>query len=243
MNMPQKALDQYNSIFQSPGIKPEDAARAKCEIGEVYAYQNDTVNARANFLIVQSQYPQVSNWVIISEYSLAMLDYQQWLSHPDSIHYAICYQELNKFVTDNPTDHHTPQALKALADCYMGGGKYNEAINAYERIIQYDSTKIPVTQRSKNKHNNLTAHKSLVKDAMLSKAKLLRANTKNPNEAIAIYDNLLSSDQNNEELLINKSLCLIDLGQKAEAKTILNQIVQSGGKEKGRAKHILQKLQ
>jgi tetratricopeptide (TPR) repeat protein len=125
----------------------------------------------------------------------------------------------------------------------MGGGKYNEAINAYERIIQYDSTKIPVTQRSKNKHNNLTAHKSLVKDAMLSKAKLLRANTKNPNEAIAIYDNLLSSDQNNEELLINKSLCLIDLGQKAEAKTILNQIVQSGGKEKGRAKHILQKLQ
>jgi hypothetical protein len=52
---------------------------------------------------------------------------------------------------------------------------------------------------------------------------------------------MLLSAPNNTDAKINKALCLIDMTRKDEAKEILEQIVQLGGKNKVRAENILQK--
>ena len=243
LNKSQEALTQYNSILQILNISSKDAARALYETGGVYENLNDFENAKANFKLVQSQYPQETQMFIISEYSLAMLTYQQYLSHPDSSNLVEGCSKLRNFVTAYPTDHHTPRALHAMADLLTSSKRYSEALDAYDKIIGFDSTLIPINQRQDIKYNERGAHRSLVKEVMLSKAKIMRQNLKRSSDAMAIYNGMLTTDQNNCELLINKALCHIDLGQKTEAKALLTQVVQSGGKEKTRASHILEKLQ
>ena len=239
LNKPQDAIAQYNSIIKIPGINPNYAARAQYELGGVYANQNDYKNARTNFMLVQSLYPQLNKWFITSEYSLAMLAYQKSLNMPDSSNQTEGLQKLLEFVSKYPTNHHTPRALRALADLYINEGKYFDAIETYDKILAFDSTNIPLNQRKENKFNELKSHRSLVKETLFSKARLLRDKLKRYTESLTIYESLLFLSPNNGEARVNKALCLIDMNRKEEAKAILNKIIQDGDAEKNRAQHVL----
>jgi tetratricopeptide (TPR) repeat protein len=233
------ALAQYNLILQKPGITSIEAAKTRFHIGEVYASQNDFTNARTNYQLILTDFPNLKRWAGAAKYSLAMLNYQEWLVAKDSIHLAKGYSALQTYIAQNPEDHHLPIALRALADLYLSEGKYTDAINSFDKISNYDTSRVTLNPRASARSNDLKAHKKMVKEVNLEKAHILRENLHQPDSALSIFDSMLSVSPNNGEAKLNKALCLIDLNQKTEARSILEQLVQQGGKQKKHAAHIL----
>jgi tetratricopeptide (TPR) repeat protein len=233
------ALAQYNLILQKPGITSIEAAKTRFHIGEVYASQNDFTNARTSYHLILTDFPNLKRWVAAANYSLAMLNYQEWLLQKDSTNLANGYSALQNYITHHPEDHHMPLALRALADLYLSEGKYTEAINSFDKILNYDTSLVTLNPRASVRSNDLKAHKKIVKDVNFAKIRILREKLHMPEAAMSILVKILSNSENNGEAKLNKALCLIDLKRSNEAKFLLEQLVQEGGKQKNYAQHIL----
>jgi tetratricopeptide (TPR) repeat protein len=239
LKRPIEALTHYNLIINENGITPMEAAKARFYIGEVFDNIGDIENARINYQLLLNTYPNQKRWATAAKYSLAMLNYQGWLTKNDSINQYKGYSSLLNYINQNPGDHHVPHALRALADMYISDGRYNEAIDCFNKILSFDTSLVTLDPHASIRSNDLIEHKKIITDVKFTMARIMREMLHKPQDALSIYYGMLSVSPNNSILKLNKALCLIDLNRSDEAKVILNQLVQEGGNQKKHAQYIL----
>lgn len=243
LNQLTDAVNLYKSIITEYG-QSSVLARAHYELGMAYDKENDFLNAKKEYKIVSSQYPSETVWVIVSQYFNGMLFYRQSLTKKDSVQLREqSINALHNFQISYPGDIHIPRVLTALADLYLENEQHQLALDAYEQIIAYDTSLVSLKHKGKERDNDLKAHRSLVKQARLTKGNILLDKQHNAQSALVEFQKLLIDDPNNDVLQLKEAMCYIKLGQMNNAKNILNLLIQSGGQTKDAASALLQSLE
>ncbi len=236
------AVENYRSIIRT-AKSSAIAAHAQFELAGAYDCRNDFGNARREYAKVPLLYPDVKHYVDAAECSAAMMLYRESLMNPDSSDLGEkAMGAVRKFVTDHPTDRHTPRALMALADMSVRHGDYKAACKFYDEIIAFDSTLVLIKPKAAIRSNDAVAHRELVMHAHLSKGDILHDNLQESEQALAEYRSVLTGDPGNGVVQLKEAVCLIDMGQKEEARDVLNGLVRGNGPQKESATYLLQRI-
>ncbi len=237
----QVALDFANTLLSKYGLNNDDAARAQLNIASIYENRGDLDRARSEYSKVVNLHPSTTYRVAAAEYSLIMIDLRQARERNDNAALKSAAKDLKEFVSNHPKDHSAPRALMSIADLAAQNGKVQDAIDAYNAIIQYVDSLV-VGKNISRLSPDLKGLRELAIQAHMFKGVLLRVQMKNSRSALAEFDYLVGVNQNNTAALLNKAMCLIDIGRKREARIILQQLVDKQTDLKDAASQLLKTI-
>ena len=234
----QSAIDQCKSLINKYPAGSNDAARAQNMLGQVYLNMNNFQQARLEYARVKQIHSAATEWVNGTDFSIAFVDVQEGLTKNDSALLATALQGLQTFVADHPHHRYVPRALMSVADLSIKSADYSGAIVAYDGIINFDTLIIDFGKYSSHSDEMKTFREYVVM-AHLGKGMLFRTQTHDPVSALAEYEIVLAGSQKLDDALLNKALCLVDLGRKEEARAILARLVNQQSQVKEAAAQIL----
>jgi DNA uptake lipoprotein len=220
----QGAIDYCNALINKYPANTDDAARAQLMLAIAYKNNNDLNRARVEYAKVGKMNPSVHGRVNAAEYYSLLLDMREANAKNDTAALTEVLKNLKAFVKRHPTDHHVPKALMDIADLSRSRGNYQEALTAYDSIIQFDSSLV-VTGKVHRRSKDLKEHRALVQETHMAKGMMLRLRLHNPKAALTEFVAVLDRNPNRTDALLNKAVCLLDLGQKNEARPILQRLV------------------
>lgn len=239
------------------------ASRAQFLLASAYAANKEYTNARINFRKVITKYPNCIKWVNASEFSIALLAYREELNpkeinsisanppeYDPAMHQKILgnknkqnnikgYKELNRFIAEHPFDLHTQHALMALADLESRSGNYKNSISLYDRLFCFDSVISILKKQGTVSLHALNDYRKMFLKAAELKAGLLLNKTGEVKEAMKIYDSLLAKTPDERTLKLQKVKCLIKLGNKESARTILQNLSSDDESQQGSVQYYL----
>ncbi|MGA3287868.1 MAG: tetratricopeptide repeat protein [Bacteroidota bacterium] len=241
MGKPEEAVEFCQSLLKKYPSNSEEAARAHRMLGSIRMNTTQYGLSRSEYQEQIKQGTPGSPRVMKAEYALAIVDVREGRAKNDTMLLATAMKKLKIFVKKYSEDPWSSRAWMDIADLSIAKQDIPSALDAYDRIIAFDTAYI--AGRKISRHSNMYLEElDRIKQAHLSKGITLRTQMKNPKDAMSEFDNILTGNPNNTSASLNKALCLVDLGRKVEAKTILQQLVQNGTNVKGAAAQILKKL-
>jgi tetratricopeptide (TPR) repeat protein len=215
-----------------------DAARVQYMLGSIFSDSKDFDRARLEYAKVAQLHPDATRWVSAASYALAFLDVWEGRLKNDSSLLASAKAKLQGFVNNHPSDRHVPGALMGLADFYLKATQFTEAVDAYSRIISFDTTLIDTGKKARWS-NDMKNHRGLVTQAHVAKGMLLRIHLNDAQGALSEFESVLKNNPDSADMLLNKALCLVDIGKPEEAKLILKKLVSEETSLKDVATQIL----
>lgn len=238
----EEAIIYYKSLRDSLVNNRTLSARVLFLLSEVYSSKHDFENARKGFNSVLTTYPEAAYYSTASRYALANIAYAEGLQQQSNMHPIPGYNEMKQFIADFPTDRHIPRALRTFAEMAIKDGNYQEAVDACDKIIKYDTLQFLNGKKKNQVKNDYKFHRQLMISALTVKARILRENMQKPGDALTIYTELICKDQSNGDLLLNKALCLRDLNRTPEAIEILDALNTAGNPFQETAAYYLNEL-
>jgi TolA-binding protein len=237
----QAALGYCNSLLSKYAVNTDDAASAQHMLGSVYANMKNYSRAREEYAKVATDHSTAARRIIAAEYSDALLDLEEGREENNSTLIATAFDKLKAFVQNHPNNHHVPAALMNIADLQSIEGKYEEAIVAYNGIINFNDSLI-ATGDDAYRSKDYQTHNKMVRNAHINKGMLLLTKLRKPNEALAEYEAILADQPTSADALFHKALCLIDLQDTPDARNILQQLVDGNTSVKEVSEKILESL-
>lgn len=235
------AIEECVSLLNKYPTNTRDAARAQCMLGVFYSNLNNFERARIELKKVKQFHPSVTGWINAADYELAALDFTESNVRNDSTLQVKALEGLKAFIVNHPGDRSIPKAYMNISTICMGAGNYNEALASYDNIINFDSTLIQ-SGKYANRSDAMKSHCELVVRAQMMKGMLLKIQMNNPSAALAVFESLLVKRPKLYDALLNKAICLAELGQKPAARAILEQLVTDNTNVKETAAQILKSL-
>jgi len=232
------ALDYASKLLSKYGTNNDDAARAQLTIATIYDSKGDIDRARSEYSKVINLHPSVRFRVSAAEFGLMIIDLNQAKEKKDSLAIVNAVTNLKSFVANHPKDHYSPRALACIAEIATENQNFQEALDAYSKIIQFDKELI-VDSTISRLSPDLKGLRDLAVQAHTLRGMILRTQLRNPSGALAEFDAVLVSRPNKSDVLLNKAMCLIDLGQKELARSILRKLVSDNTEVKAAATQVL----
>jgi DNA uptake lipoprotein len=234
----QGAINYCNALLNKYPANTNDAARAQLMLADAYKNSKDFNRARIEYAKVGTMNPSAKDRVNAAEYYSLLLDLRDANAKKDKAAFTEVLKNLKAFVQRHPKDHHIPKALMNIAELSRNSGNYQEALAAYDGIIQFD-TSLVVTGGLHRRSKDLIEHRTLVQETHMAKGMMLRLRLHNPKAALTEFEAVLDRNPNKTDALLNKAVCLLDLKQKNEARPILQRLVNEGTDMKKVASQLL----
>jgi tetratricopeptide (TPR) repeat protein len=237
----QGAIDYCNALLNKYPANTDDAARAQMMLAIAYKNNKDFNRARIEYAKVGTMHPSAQGRVNAAEYYSLLLDMLEANTKNDTTALTEVLKNLKAFVKRHPKDHHVPKALMNIANLSRNSGNYQDELAAYDGIIQFDSSLV-VTGKVHRRSNDLKEHRNLVQEIHMAKGMMLRLRLHDSKAALTEFEAVLDKNPNKTDALLNKAVCLVDLGQKNEARPILQRLVNEGTDVKEVAAQLLSSL-
>ena len=140
-----EAKSYYRTLIKDNKFNTEPAAIGQYLLGEVYDKDGDYDNARLEYKKVKQDNPSINNWLVLSDFAVALSYYNESLEvkdtsniKPDSVKLNTSKELFEKFIIDYPTDKRTPGAEMTLADIYKQRNEFDKALEVYNNIISFN---------------------------------------------------------------------------------------------------------
>jgi thioredoxin-like negative regulator of GroEL len=124
------------------------------------------------------------------------------------------------------------------ADINMQMGKTNDAYAAYSNVLAFDTVRLS-QEKGLRSINQLKEYRSLALKARLAKGKAMMTKKSDYAQGVIEFDAVLAKEPGNAEAKLNKARCLVGLGRKQDAKTILQELADGSSKVQQAAKTML----
>lgn len=223
----EKAIEYSKTIIQKYDERGYNAARAQNSLAGTLAGRGDFEQARLEYAQVASGYLLHQRWVNAAAYGMAMTDLREGMMNADTTLVSRALDGFWALQQAHPEDRHVPRAMMNAAQISIQRDMLEEALKAYEIILSFDPDIIDVVKPGGHS-NDLEGHRQLVRQARLSKARLLRNRMDRPEAALSEYDTMLAQKPGDSEALLGKAMCLQELDRVEESRDILTSL---SGKE------------
>ncbi|MBN2571059.1 MAG: tetratricopeptide repeat protein, partial [Ignavibacteriales bacterium] len=118
----EEAKNYYDKLIKQKNKNTEPSAISQYLLGETYEQQGNFKKARNEYKKAKDENPSIENWKILSDYSIALSFYNEWLTTQDTTCLDSAKVLLTSFTTNYPTDKRTPRAMLTIADIYYSFG-------------------------------------------------------------------------------------------------------------------------
>ena len=247
-----EAKSYYRALIKDNKLNTEPAAIGQYLLGEIYDKDGDYDNARLEYKKVKQDNPSINNWLVLSDFAIALSYYNESLEvkdtsniKPDSVKLNTSKELFEKFIIDYPTDKRTPRAEMTLADIYKQRNEYDKALEVYNNIISFNIDNM--TNVSKDyKEKEIASYKELSINARFAKALLLRNELNNSghpdalSDALNEYKTILQEYPDSKEAKLGEAVTLLDLNKVDEGIYILKSLSVENSPEGETAKSLLE---
>lgn len=241
-NRKTEAKEYYSKLVRESTPNSEHSAISQFLLAETIDMMDNPQLAREEYRKVKSNNPKISNWSILSDYSIALSYYNEWTQKRDTANLVLAKSKFKEFIESYSTDKRTPSACLNMSNICNEERDYEGAIVYLDKVINFNISK--VTNVAEGFMETETAsHEQLIFKAKLDKAHIYSTKLENDKEALSIYNDLLIQNPKNGELLISKANSLAKLSRVDEAEETLRIVVENQLAEKEIASEILTKLQ
>jgi tetratricopeptide (TPR) repeat protein len=232
------AISYCKQMLKKYKNNTDDAARAQNMLAILYADSGMYDQARIELRKVSAKHPAAIARVHAAEYMLAVVDLQEGNAKSDSTLTKSALKNFQTFAKAYPGDHHTPMAWMNAADINMQMGKTNDAYAAYSNVLAFDTVRLS-QEKGLRSINQLKEYRSLALKARLAKGKAMMTKKSDYAQGVIEFDAVLAKEPGNAEAKLNKARCLVGLGRKQDAKTILQELADGSSKVQQAAKTML----
>ncbi|HOV98350.1 MAG TPA: tetratricopeptide repeat protein [Bacteroidota bacterium] len=238
MGKSEEAIKFCQSLLKKYPPNSEEAARAHRMLGSMYMNTNQFERARKEYEEQIKQGEARSPRVMKAEYALIIVDVRQGQKNNDTTMLENAMEKLRTFAQTYSQDPWSSRAWMDIADLSMQNFDKQTAIEAYNKVIAYDSASLARGEVSH--HSNMYLEQlSRLKQAHLSKGMLLQESK----EALAEFESVLTMDSTDTNAMLNKARCLKELGNTEEAKTILRKLVRAQRDVQAPAKEMMERIE
>ncbi|MFH0733189.1 MAG: tetratricopeptide repeat protein [bacterium] len=241
-NKKEEAKEYYSKLVRESTPNTEHGAISQFLLAETIDKMENPQFAREEYQKVKHNNPNISNWSILSDYSISLSYYNEWNEKRDTANLVLAKSKFKEFIEGNSTDKRTPPACLNMSIICEEEGKYDEAIIYLDKVINFNTSHVTNVAEG-FMHQELESHEQLVFKAKLKKAHIYSTNLEKEEEALNLYNNLLSQYPNNGELLISKANSLAKLSKVNEAIETLKVVIDNQLPEKELAAEMLNSYQ
>ena len=236
-----EARNQYYNLTQEYAKNTEPAAIGQYLMAEVYEKKGNYEEARNEYAKVKVNNPNINNWTTLSEYAMALSYYEEYIEKRDSTIMGKAINGMTEFINIYPEDRRVPRASMILGLIYNEQKDWTNAIKTYSDVIGFDLTNaknIP----PENYEHEMKELKEVKENAFFARGTIYSNEVKKYDEALEDFNEVEKMNPERKDVLLNKSLTLINLGRENEARPILEELVSTGGAEGEAAEYYLSKI-
>jgi len=241
-NKKEEAKAYYSKLAKESTPNTEHSAISQFLLAETMENMGDGNIARVEYQKVKHNNPNISNWSILSDYSIALSYYNEWNEKRDTVNLALAKSKFKEFIDGYSTDKRTPSACLNMSNICGEEKKHEESISYLDKVINFNTSQV-TNVADGFMEKELESHEELVFKAKLEKAHIYSTNLDMEKEALSLYNNLLSEYPNNGELLISKANSLAKLSRVKEAIETLQFVLDNQLAEKEIASEMLNNFQ